>query len=67
MAQELVQKELNNGKKTFKIETNRADKSFPLTSIEITKSVGSYLFKNIKGLKSGCTSTRIYTVFRFKK
>ena len=48
----LVQKELNNGKKTFKIETNRADKSFPLTSIEITKSVGSYLFKNIKGLKA---------------
>lgn len=52
LAQELVQKELNNGKKTFKIETNRADKSFPLTSIEITKSVGSYLFKNIKGLKA---------------
>ena len=31
LAQELVQKELNKGKKTFKIETNKADKSFSLT------------------------------------
>lgn len=52
LAKELVQKELNQGKKTFKIETNRADKNFLLTSVEITKHVGSYLFKHIEGLKA---------------
>lgn len=52
MAKELVVKELTTGKKTFKVETNRGDKNFPLTSIEITKEVSRYLFKNIEGLKA---------------
>ena len=32
---------------TFKVETRRADKSFPLPSPEVTKRVASYLFDNI--------------------
>ncbi len=53
LAKKLVLNELKDDKnKTFKIETNRGDKSFPYTSIEITKMVGSYLFKNIEGLKA---------------
>lgn len=31
---------------TFKVETRRTDKTFPLTSPEISKEVGSYLFAN---------------------
>lgn len=31
---------------TFKVETKRADKTFPITSPEISKTVGSYLFQN---------------------
>ena len=49
MAKELVLKEIASGKKTFKVETNRGDKNFPLTSIEITKEVSRYLFRNIEG------------------
>lgn len=34
--------------KTFKIETNRSDKKFPLNSMEISKNVGAYVLKNIE-------------------
>lgn len=51
-AKNLVEHELEKGNKTFKVETNRGDKSFPLTSIEITKEVSRYLFRNIEGLKA---------------
>lgn len=33
-------------KTTFKVETKRADKTFPLTSIETSKEVASYVLKN---------------------
>ena len=33
-------------KTTFKVETKRADKSFPLTSIETSKEVASFVLKN---------------------
>ncbi len=52
LAKELILKELENGSKTFKVETNRGDKNFPLTSIEITKEVSRFLFRNIDGLKA---------------
>lgn len=38
--------------KTFKVETNRADKLFPMTSLEITKEISRHLFKNIDNLKA---------------
>lgn len=37
--------------KTFKVECKRADKKFPLNSIEISRQVGGYILKNITGLK----------------
>lgn len=37
---------------TFKVETHRGEKSFPHTSIEISKMVGSFLFREIPGLKA---------------
>lgn len=48
---ELVKKKLLPNQ-TFKVETHRADKNFPLTSIEITKEVSRNLFRNIEGLKA---------------
>ena len=48
---ELVKKELLPNQ-TFKVETHRADKNFPLTSIEITKEVSRNLFRKIEGLKA---------------
>ena len=36
---------------TFKVETNRADKSFKYNSLEVSKMVGAYLLKNLNYLK----------------
>lgn len=32
--------------KTFKVETKRSDKSYPLTSLEISKKLGGFILKN---------------------
>ena len=34
----------------FKVETKRCDKTFPLTSLEISKEISSYVLKNCKNL-----------------
>lgn len=34
--------------KDFKIETNRANKEFPLKSIEVSREVGAYIFQKVK-------------------
>ena len=52
LAKIVVEKELKEGATTFKVETNRADKNFPMTSQEISKEVARYLFKNIPNLKA---------------
>lgn len=44
-ADELVKKAINDyGYKTFKVETNRANKSFKVKSPEISRDVGGYIF-----------------------
>lgn len=35
-----------SGKGTFKVETNRANKGFPLNSMDINREVGAYILKN---------------------
>jgi tRNA uracil 4-sulfurtransferase len=36
---------------TFKVEGKRADKSFPLNSMEVSREIGAYILKNVPGLK----------------
>ena len=48
LAKELIEKENIT---TFKVETNRADKSFKYNSLEVSKMGGAYLLKNVNGLK----------------
>ncbi|WP_058485397.1 tRNA uracil 4-sulfurtransferase ThiI [Defluviitalea phaphyphila] len=36
-----------NNKYTFKVETKRSDKNFPLNSMEISREVGAYILKNM--------------------
>lgn len=38
-----------SGAKTFKVDTNRANKDFPMGSMEINKTVGSYILDNSQG------------------
>lgn len=37
--------------KTFKVESKRSDKSFPLQSLDISRAIGGTVLKNIEGLK----------------
>lgn len=37
--------------KTFKIETNRSDKSYDIPSMEVSRKVGGYILKNISNIK----------------
>ena len=36
---------------TFKVETNRSDKSFPINSMDLSREVGGYILKNISNIK----------------
>ncbi len=37
--------------KTFKVETQRSNKDYPMTSMEISKTLGAHILKNIKDIK----------------
>lgn len=47
----LLQEHKEYNGKTFKVETRRPNKSFPLTSPEVSKVVGAHILKSLKGLK----------------
>lgn len=49
LALEQLKEEIENGAKTFKVETKRGDKSFPMTSFEMSADIGGYLLKNLDG------------------
>jgi thiamine biosynthesis protein ThiI len=36
---------------TFKVETKRSDKDYPITSMEFSKQLGGFILKNIKNIK----------------
>ncbi len=45
-----VAKDCAKNGSTFKVETNRANKNFPLTSIEVSRKVGEYILNNTENL-----------------
>lgn len=49
MAVELIKEQIK-GNVSFKVETKRCDKTFPLTSLEISKVIASYVLKNCDNL-----------------
>ena len=50
-ATELLKEEIGEDKKTFKVESKREDKSFPLKSPELSAEVGGILLKNVRNIK----------------
>lgn len=44
-------KEVDYKGKTFKVESRRTNKSFPIKSPDISRMVGAHILKNLKGLK----------------
>lgn len=47
--EEALRKVIEANPKTFKIETNRANKVFPSNSLETSREVGGYVFNNYEG------------------
>ena len=39
------------GETTFKVESNRANKTFPINSMELSREVGAIVLRNVQGLK----------------
>ncbi|HEY8365257.1 MAG TPA: tRNA uracil 4-sulfurtransferase ThiI [Haloplasmataceae bacterium] len=50
LALKVIQEEIKE-ETTFKVETKRADKNFPLTSLEISKAIASFVLKNSPFIK----------------
>lgn len=50
MKQQALLEVKESGAKTFKIETNRANKNFPKNSMEISREIGAYVLKNLEGI-----------------
>lgn len=46
-----LERVLNSKAATFKIETNRANKAFPLNSMETSRTVGAYVLQNTEDIK----------------
>lgn len=47
---ELIKEEMN-GETTFKVETNRSNKEFPATSIQISQEIAKRILPKVEGLK----------------
>lgn len=47
IANEALKRVEESEAKTFKIETNRADKTFPMNSMETSRAIGGHVLKNI--------------------
>ena len=45
--------------KTFKVETKRSDKNFPIKSMDISRQIGGAILKNVKNMKVDVVSPEI--------
>ncbi|KNF09538.1 putative tRNA sulfurtransferase ThiI [Gottschalkia purinilytica] len=57
---EALKDALQEGKRTFKVETKRADKNFPLKSPEISREIGGYLLENIDDINVDVHNPEVY-------
>ncbi len=51
----------------FKIETNRANKQFPLNSIEVSREVGAYILQNTTGAKVNVSKPKCKVIVEIRK
>nr|WP_026476100.1 tRNA uracil 4-sulfurtransferase ThiI [Alkaliphilus transvaalensis] len=64
--EELKERIKLDGAKTFKVESKRVDKKFPLQSLELSREIGGYLLKNEDNISVDVHNpdTRIYVEVR---
>jgi len=56
-----------NSIKTFKVETNRVDKKFPIKSPEVSRQMGAVILKNIENLKVDVNNPDIHVFIDIKE
>ncbi|OHW62144.1 putative tRNA sulfurtransferase [Andreesenia angusta] len=44
-----MKQEMENGKSSFKVDTKRADKRYPIKSPDISRDIGGYILENLEG------------------
>ena len=59
-------KKANSSIETFKVETRRTDKNFPLTSPEVSRQMGAVILKNIEGLRVDVNKPDVYVYIDIK-
>ncbi len=53
--------------KTFKVETKRSDKSYPLDSMEISRNLGAHILKNINDIKVDVKDPELFINMEIRK
>ena len=52
---------------TFKVVTNRSDKSYPIPSMELSRKVGAYLLKNVNNLSVDVHNPEVFINIELRK
>ena len=52
---------------TFKVVTNRSDKSYPIPSMELSRKVGAYLLKNVNNLSVDVHNPKVFVNIELRK
>lgn len=52
---------------TFKVVTNRSDKSYPIPSMELSRKVGAYLLKNVNNLSVDVHNPKLFVNIELRK
>jgi len=60
-------KKADDSIKTFKVETNRVDKTFPIKSPEISRQMGAVILKNLENLKVDVNNPDIHVFIDIKE
>lgn len=63
----MKEKLLNNPVKTFKVKTNRADKSYPIKSPEVSSRIGGVILRNFEKLSVDVHNPDVYLYIDIKK
>ena len=63
----MKEKLLKNPVKTFKVKTNRADKSFPIQSPEVSKEIGGVILNHFDNLNVDVHNPEIYVYIDIKE
>lgn len=64
---EILKNLKNENYKTFKVVTNRREKSFPISSMEFNRQIGGFILKNIPNIKVDVHTPEIYINIEINK